>query len=103
MSKIETNISFSLLLQSIKVLDVNNHTEEDLEMVYQILSSIDNKTLIHYHNNNSIFIYDNDLDLFIEIIKIVIKIFEDKEEFERCHDLKTKYDMALNIIKNKQK
>jgi hypothetical protein len=103
MNKIETNISFSLLLQSIKVLDVNNHTEEDLEMVYQILSSIDNKTLIHYYNNNSIFIYDNDLDLFIEIIKIVIKIFEDKEAFERCHVLKTKYDMALNIIKNKEK
>lgn len=103
MNMMESNISFSLLLQAIKVLDVNNHMEVDLEMVYQIISSIDNKTLIHYYNSNSIFIYDNDLDLFLEIVNIVIKIFEDKEQFEKCHLLKIKYMDALFIIESKQK
>ena len=81
----EPIISFNLLLQTIKSLDVNNHTKEDLDMVYEILLSIDNDTLNHYHSNNSIFIYDNDLDLFIVIIKIVILIFEEKEQFEKLY------------------
>lgn len=96
------NMSISFLMQSIRVLNVGEYTEEDLNMVYNFFIAVDDEILNDYHNTCTILSYDSDLDLYIEIVDALIKIFEEREEYEKCELLKNKKEESLSIMQNKK-
>ena len=96
------SISFNFILQATRILHVGNYDDDDLQMVYDYLISLDNEILNEYLDNCTIFSYNNDLELYIEIVEVLVKIFEDKEEYEKCAILMGKIKQSESIIKNKK-
>jgi hypothetical protein len=43
-------------------------------------------------------IYNNDLELYVEILDALINIFEDREEYEKCQLLIDKKEESLIIL-----
>jgi hypothetical protein len=93
------NVNF--LLQATRVLQVGNYDEDELIMVFNFMTAIDNEILNEYFNTCTIISYDNDLQLYIEIIDVLIKIFEEREEYEKCEILVNKKEESLIIMENK--
>ena len=87
----------NFLLQATRVLHVGNYDEEELKMVYEFIVNLDNEILNDYNNTCTIVSYDNDLQLYVEIIDSLILIFEEREEYEKCQVLKNKIDEILKI------
>lgn len=92
---------FSFLLQATRVLHIGNYDEDDLNMIYGFITSIDNEVLNDYYNTSTILTYDNDLELCIEIIESLITIFEENEEYEKCIELVNKKNESIKIIQTK--
>jgi hypothetical protein len=88
----------NFLLQSTRVLHNDNYDEDELEMITNFMVAVDNEILNEYNNTCTILSYDNDLQLYIEIIDELIRVFEDREEYEKCELLKNKKDDSLEII-----
>jgi hypothetical protein len=63
--------------------------------------NIDNDILNDYNNTCTILSYDNDLELYVEIIDSLIQIFEDREEYEKCELLLFKRDESSEIMNSK--
>ena len=95
------NMSVNFLLQATRVLSFNNYDEDELKMVYDFMISIDNEILNDYNMSCSIIIYNNDLELYVEVLDALINIFEDREEYEKCEMLKHKRDDSIEIMENK--
>ena len=91
----------NFLLQAMRVLHVGNYDEDELVMVTNFVVAVDNEILNDYNNTCTILTYDNDLELYVEILDALISIFEDREEYEICSVLKEKKEDAEIIIKNK--
>jgi hypothetical protein len=95
------DMSVNFLLQATRVLHVDNYDDDDLTMIYNFMVNIDNDILNDYNNTCTILSYDNDLELYVEIIDSLIQIFEDREEYEKCELLLFKRDESLEIINSK--
>jgi hypothetical protein len=91
----------NFLLQATRVLHVGNYDEEELKMVYEFIVNLDNEILNDYNNTCTIVSYDNDLQLYVEIIDSLILIFEEREEYEKCELLKYKKDDSIVIMNTK--
>jgi hypothetical protein len=94
-------MSFNFLIQATRVLDKESLNEDELDMIYVYVISLDNEILNDYNNTCTILSYDNDLELYIEIIDSLIKIYEEKEEYEKCSLLMQKKEDSIIIIENK--
>jgi hypothetical protein len=94
-------MTINFLLQATRVLTKGNYDEDELIMVFNFMIAIDNEILNDYNNTCTIISYDNDLQLYIEILNALINIFEEKEEYECCELLKHKKDDALIIMETK--
>jgi hypothetical protein len=70
-------------------------------MVYNFLISIDNEILNDYNYTCTIPSYDNDIQLYVEVLDKTIEIFEEMEEYEKCEKLKNKKGEALIILNKK--
>jgi len=90
----------NFLLQSTRVLHNDNYDENELEMITNFMVAVDNEILNEYNNTCTIISYDNELQLYIEILDELIRVFEDREEYEKCELLKNKKDDSLEIINN---
>ena len=95
-------MSFNFLIQATRILHVNNYDDKELKLIYEYLISLDNDILNDYFNNCSIVGFINDLELYMEIVETLIKIYEELEEYEKCFVLKIKRDECIKII-NKNK
>lgn len=91
--------TINFLLQATRVLHVGNYEEDELRMIYDFTIELDNVILIEYLNTNSILSYSNDLELYIEILEVLIDIFEEREEYEKCNVLKIKKEESIELIK----
>lgn len=94
-------MTINFLLQTMRVLHVGNYDEEDLSMVYNFITSVTDDVLNDYKDTCSILSYENDLELYMEILDICIVIFEGREEYEKCQKLKNKKEEVIKIIENK--
>jgi hypothetical protein len=94
-------MNFNFLLQATRVLHVGNYDEGELTMIYDFITSLDNDILNDYNNTCTILSYNNDLELYIEIIDSLILVFEGREEYEKCEKLKNKKDDSLEIMNTK--
>lgn len=86
------------MLKATRILQVDNYHDNDLEMIYNYVISIDYETLIDYNNNRTILIYDNDLEFYIEIIDVLTQALIDIEDYEKCQVLKYKKEECLTIM-----
>jgi hypothetical protein len=94
-------MTINFLLQTMRVLHVGNYDDEELSMVYNFLISVSDDVLNDYKDTCTILSYDNDLDLYMEILDTCISIFENNEEYEKCQKLKNKKEESIKITKNK--
>lgn len=83
--------SFNFLIQSTRVLYNNSFDNQELIMIYDFVRSLENDELIDYYNTCSILTYENDLELYMEVVMALIKIFEEREEYEKCDVLQKKF------------
>ncbi len=91
--------TFNFLLQATRVLHVGNYDENELRMIFDFMVAIDNDILNDYLNRCTILSYNNDLELYVEIIDVLISIYEDREEYEKCMLLKNKKEQSINLNK----
>ena len=94
-------MTLNFLLQATRVLNVGNYDEEELKMIYKFLISLDNNVLNDYNNKCTILSYNNDLELYVEILNSCILIFEKREEYEKCQKLKDNKEESIKIMKTK--
>lgn len=95
------DMTFNFLLQATRVLHVNNYDSDELKLIYKYTTSLDNDILNDYYISRTILGYNNDLELYLEIVETLIDIFEEMEDYEKCFVLKNKRDESLKIINNK--
>lgn len=95
------DMTFNFLLQATRVLHVNNYDSDELKLIYKYTTSLDNDILNDYYISRTILGYNNDLELYLEIVETLINIFEEMEDYEKCFVLKNKRDESLKIINNK--
>ena len=95
------DMSVNFLLQATRVLHVDNYDDDELTMIYNFMVNLDNDILNDYNNTCTILSYDNDLELYIEIIDSLIQIFEEKEEYEKCELLLFKREESKEIMNSK--
>lgn len=95
-------MSINFLLQATRVLSFGNYDDVELSMTYNYLTALDNEILNNYFNTCTILSYNNDLELYIEIVETLILVFEEREEYEKCAKLIKKKEESINII-NKNK
>lgn len=93
-------VSFNFLIQATRVLNIDEYNKDDLNMIYKFLLSLDNETLINYNYKQTLIGYQNDLELYLDIINSMISIFEITEEYERCQNLLIKKNKTINLLKN---
>jgi len=91
-------MSINFLLQATRVLSFGNYDDVELSMTYNYITALDNEILNDYFNTCTILAYNNDLELYIEIVETLIIVFEEKEEYEKCAKLIRKKEESLNII-----
>lgn len=94
-------MSVSFLLQVTRIIHNKNYDEDDVEMIYNYLRDIDNDIIFEYFNTCTVLSYKNDLEFYIEILDKMIEILEEKEEYEKCQDLKLKKLECKSIITQK--
>ena len=95
-------MSFNFLIQATRVLHSNGLENDEVEMVTNFVLAIENDVLIDYYNTCTLLSYDNDLQLYIEIIDSLISIHEIDERYEICEKLKKRKEECLVIINNKK-
>lgn len=93
------DVTFNFLLQATRVLHIGNYNENELNMIKKFLLSLDSDSLNTYNNTQTIISYNNDLELYLEIIDAMIHIYEINENYEVCHVLNQKKNQAINILK----
>ena len=91
-------MSINFLLQATRVLSFGNYDDVELSMTYNYLTALDNDILNDYFNTCTILAYNNDLELYIEIVETLILVFEEREEYEKCAKLIKKKEESINII-----
>jgi len=94
-------LKFNFLIQATRVLDIDNHDDNVLKTIHNFLLSLDNDTLIRYYNSQTLITYQNDLELYLEILNSLIKIYELNEEYEKCIELVKQKNITINLL-NKQ-
>jgi hypothetical protein len=92
------DMSINFLLQATRVLSFGNYDDVELSMTYNYLTALDNEILNDYFNTCTILAYNNDLELYIEIVETLIIVFEEREEYEKCAKLKKKKEESIKII-----
>jgi len=92
------DMSINFLLQATRVLSFGNYDDVELSMTYNYLTALDNDILNDYFNTCTILAYNNDLELYIEIVETLILVFEEREEYEKCAKLIKKKEESINII-----
>lgn len=94
-------MNLTFLLQCTRVLNESNYDDDELIMIFNFMTAIDNEILNDYNNTCTILSYDNDLQLYVEILDALLVIFEEREEYEKCEILKFKKDDSIAIMENK--
>jgi len=91
-------MSINFLLQVVRIIHIGNYDDTEIRMIYDYLRNLDNSVLNDYFNTYSVLQYNNDLEFCIEVIDKTIKIFEDREEYEKCQILLNKKEESLDIM-----
>lgn len=92
-------MSINFLTQIVRILHVGIYDETELRMIYDYLRKLDESELNLFFNSYTVILYNNDLEICIEVLDKMLYILEDREEYEKCQILKDKKDEAINVMK----
>jgi hypothetical protein len=92
-------MSINFLLQAVRIIHIGNYDDTEIRMIYDYLRNLDNVVLNEYALTNSVLQYNNDLEFCVEVIDKMIKVLENKEEYEKCQVLLNKKNESLEVIK----
>ena len=93
-------MSINFLLQATRIIHIGNYDDTETRMIYDYLRNLDYDILNDYFITNSVLNYNNDLELYIEVVNKMIEILEEAEEYEKCQILFNKKEESLDIMKN---
>ena len=93
-------MSINFLLQVTRIIHNGNYDDTETRMIYDYLRNLDNSNLFEYFTSYSVLNYNNDLELYLEVIDKMIEILEKEEEYEKCQVLFNKKEESLDIINN---
>ena len=93
-------MSINFLLQATRIIHIGNYDDTETRMIYDYLRNLDNSILNDYFNTYSVLNYNNDLELYVEVVDKMIKILETEEEYEKCQVLLNKREESTDIINN---
>ena len=79
---------FKFLSSSIKMLYANVYSEKDLNLIYKTIISYNNSDVEMLMSQKSVISYSNNLEILSEIIKKLIDIFAEREDYDKCIILK---------------
>lgn len=91
-------LKFNFLIQATNALKINNNDVNELKTIYNFLLSLDNDTLIRYSGLQTLVTYNNDLELYLEIINSLIRVYEHNQEYERCIELLKQKNNTINLL-----
>jgi hypothetical protein len=91
-------MSINFLLQAVRIIHIGNYGDAEIRMIYDYLRNLDNDALNEYLGSNKVIQYTNDLEFCIEIIDKMIKVMENREEYEKCQVLLNKKEQSLDIM-----
>jgi len=91
-------MSINFLLQATRIIHIGNYDDTEVRMIYDYLRNLDNAILNDYFSTYSVLNYNNDLELYVEVVNKMIKILESEEEYEKCQVLFNKKEESLDII-----
>lgn len=91
-------LKINFLLQTTRILNIGNYDEDELEMIYNFITSVDNVILNYYNESKTILTYGSDLELYVEIVDELIKIYEEREQYENCSLLIDKKQQSIKIL-----
>jgi hypothetical protein len=94
-------MSINFLLQAIRIIHIGSYDDTELRMIYNFLQNLDNAELNEYFNSNTVLQYNNDLEFCVEVIDKMIKVLENREEYEKCQILLNKKRESLDIMNKK--
>ena len=93
-------MSINFLLQATRIIHIGNYDDTEIRMIYDFLRNLDYCSLNDYFSTYSVLNYNNDLELYVEVVDRMIKILEAEEEYEKCQVLFDKKEESLDIINN---
>ena len=93
-------MSINFLLQATRIIHIGNYDDTETRMIYDYLRNLDNDTLNDYFTTSSVLNYNNDLELYVEVLNKMITILENEEEYEKCQILFNKREESIDIMKN---
>jgi len=70
-------------------------------VVYKFINDMEKETLIEFKKNQSMVSYENDLILYLEMIRYVRNLYEQREEYEVCAELIKKENECVMLLNNK--
>lgn len=91
----------NFLIQATKILHDKNFDNNELDLITNFLLATSDDTLSDFNSTCTIISYDNDLQLYLEIMDALIKIYENKEEYEVCELIVFKKNEAIKIQNSK--
>jgi hypothetical protein len=91
------NMAFNFLLQATKVLHSNQFDENELDIIYEYMCCVSDETLNEYKKNITILSYNNDLELYTDIVNKLISVFSEREEYEKCARLVKKINQVKSL------
>ena len=91
-------MSINFLLQATRIIHIGNYDDTEIRMIYDFLRNLDNSSLNDYFVTYTILSYNNDLELYVEVLDKMIKILETEEEYEKCDILLNKKKESEDIM-----
>lgn len=98
--KFDMDINF--LLESVKIMNKKTQTDDEANTVFVYIISTELEELKEYKRKNTIISFENDLELFINVIDKLLLYYEVSEEFERCDCLYNRKKLCELIMKDIQ-
>jgi hypothetical protein len=93
--------TFKYLLQSARLISAKRASDEDIEFVNDLILSLENDEIISYYNTTTITSIGSDFNLYVKLIRYLIKHYEETEEYEKCEKLQEKLNNSNEITKQK--
>lgn len=90
--------TFSFLIHSVRLINSNKASEDDLDFLFELILSIDDDTIINYSSNITIPKLGHDYFLLNRVSNFLLKYYEEKEEYEKCQLIKEKIDHSERLI-----
>jgi len=91
-------LKLNFLLQATRILHVGNYDEDELNMIFNFISTVDNSILFSYNESKTILSYTSDLELYVEIVDTLINIYVEREVYENCQILMNKKEQSIKIL-----